>query len=154
MFILQTLNKDCKSQNANLLPGWPSACPGLPTGSSEPGSQRWLDSTSGPGLGSPTSRKGRTILKFWFWWYFKVQELTYLEYNRIIQIKTFVQTLTLRAFSRYILYLSSMARMSSSFFFRAAMSSSTFKAERHGIHLRFHWSHIVLLCFGALQLLQ
>lgn len=36
--------------------------------------------------------------------------------------------ITLRAFSRYILYLSSIARMSSSFFFRAAISSPTFSA--------------------------
>ncbi len=41
-----------------------------------------------------------------------------------------LSSLTLRAFSRYILYLSSMALMSSSFFFRAAISSSTFKASR------------------------
>lgn len=43
--------------------------------------------------------------------------------------KSKVFLLTSRAFSRYILYLSSIALMSSSFFFRAAISSSTFKAS-------------------------
>ena len=52
--------------------------------------------------------------------------------------------LTLRAFSRYILYLSSMAFMSSSFFLRAALSSSSFRAERERDALRHTLDHYAL----------
>lgn len=47
-----------------------------------------------------------------------------------IKREIILSSLTLRAFSRYILYRSSIALMSSSFFFRAALSSSSFKAKR------------------------
>lgn len=77
----------------------------------------WISAVAGFSLGS------RALITY------ETEKKGVQSYSLVSNTRTPRQSpLTLRAFSRYNLYLSSMAFMSSSFFFRAAISSSTFTA--------------------------
>lgn len=85
----------------------------------------WISAVAGFNLGS----RARITYRWWWWWCCwgggLMADKMLSKYNAKPS-----QLLTSRAFSRYILYLSSIALMSSSFFFRAAISSSSFRALR------------------------